>query len=142
MSSNILFHTLSLPFQLENENQYFIWLNTLCSRENKSIQTLNYVFCTDEELLQYNRDYLNHDYYTDIISFPMNDDPIEGDIMISIDRVKDNANTYQTAFLTELKRVMAHGLLHFLGYDDHQEEDIKMMRKKEKEAIELFDSCN
>lgn len=140
MPSNIFFHTLSLSFNLENENQYSDWLNTLCSHENKSIQTLNYVFCTDEELLEYNREYLDHDYYTDIISFPMNNDPIEGDIMISIDRVKDNATTYSVDFTTELKRVMAHGLLHFLGYDDHQEDDIKLMRQKEKEAIELFDS--
>lgn len=140
MSSNIFYHTLSLSFNLDNEQIYSMWLNTLSSNENKSIHSLNYVFCTDDELLQYNRDYLNHDYYTDIISFPMNDDPIEGDIMISIDRVKENAETYKADFQTELKRVMAHGLLHFLGYDDHTGQDIKVMRQKEKEAIRLFQS--
>ena len=88
--------------------------------------------------MQINKDYLVHDYYTDIISFPLKEDPIEGDIYISIDRVKENAQDFNVEFEEELKRVMIHGLLHFFGYDDHEEADIKTMREKEAFYLNQF----
>ncbi len=109
------------------------WIRDIAAAEGFSIQGLNYIFCSDDYLLQINKDYLQHDYYTDIISFDNSDvdQVIEGDIFISIDRVRENALTEKTGFDQELLRVLAHGILHLCGYDDHAEEDKEEMRGKE-----------
>ncbi|HQW03710.1 MAG TPA: rRNA maturation RNase YbeY, partial [Saprospiraceae bacterium] len=85
----------------------------------------------DEFLLEINRNHLDHDYYTDIITFPLNDNPLIAEIYISIDRVQENATGLNIPFEDELHRVMIHGVLHLCGYDDHEEEDIRVIRKKE-----------
>ncbi|WP_353890983.1 rRNA maturation RNase YbeY [Algoriphagus sediminis] len=109
---------------------------------NKKIADLNYIFCSDDYLLQINLQYLNHNTYTDIITFDGSDasEEISGDIFISIDRVQENAMTLGTIPDTELLRVISHGLLHLIGYNDKSNKDKKVMRQKETEAIELFES--
>jgi len=107
---------------------------------NAKALSLNFIFCTDEYLLELNRKYLNHDYYTDIITFPYRQHPrpLEADIFISIDRVKENALQGGIAFQDELLRVIIHGVLHLLGFDDHRPEDKARMRKMEDQCIQLY----
>lgn len=128
---NILFYSEGIDFTIHAEDNIRQWLLTIAKTEQKELDYINYVFLSDEGLLLKNKEFLNHDYYTDIISFQMEQDPIAGDIFISIDRVKENAETYGVDFMSELLRVISHGLLHFIGYGDKSEEDIKVMRSKE-----------
>lgn len=134
----IQFFSEDIDFSLESESQYIDWLLKLAQSHKATIDGLNYIFVDDEYLLNVNKEYLDHDYYTDIISFPMSKDPIAGDIFISITRVTENASELNIDFYSELQRVMAHGFLHFLGYDDHSQEDKIIMRKQEELAISLF----
>lgn len=116
------------------------WLDRI-ARENKyTVAELQYTFCSDDQLLEINQKYLNHDYYTDIITFDLSEEKgqIEGDIYISLDRVKDNARVNQTKSQDELLRVMVHGLLHLIGYRDKTPKQIKEMRQKEGEALDLY----
>lgn len=108
-------------------------VRTVFSQEKIQCSTINYIFCSDEYLLQINRLALNHDYYTDIITFPLSSkgQPVEAEIYISIDRVKENAITHNTSFKQEIARVIAHGALHLCGYKDKTKEDIELMREKE-----------
>ena len=101
---------------------------------------MNYVFCSDQHLLQLNRDYLQHDYYTDIITFDQSEEEslIEGDIFISVDRVDDNARLLNVELIMEMRRVMAHGMLHLCGYGDKSPEDELVMRAKEDEWLQKF----
>ena len=101
---------------------------------------MNYIFSNDDYLLKINQDFLQHDTYTDIITFDNSSQKgkIDGEIYISVDRIKENAQIQQIGFDSELHRVMAHGLLHLCGYKDKSEADIKKMREKEDEAIEKF----
>ncbi|MCL4107804.1 UNVERIFIED_CONTAM: hypothetical protein GTU68_027189 [Idotea baltica] len=105
-----------------------------------SLQVINYIFCSDEYLLEINQNYLKHDYYTDIISFPYSEkpSPLQGDIFISIDRVMENAKDREISFEKELLRVVSHGFLHFCGYKDKTEEEQENMRRKEEEMMQLF----
>lgn len=137
--AEISFFQEDIDFQISDDSLYSKWLESIVKYYNKNIETLNYIFTSDEYLLKVNQDYLNHDYYTDIISFPLSKEPISGDIFISIDRVKENSQTLETDFNSELHRVMAHGLLHFIGFDDHSEEDINDMRQAEDFSISLFE---
>jgi len=116
------------------------WLLLIANGENQKIEGINYVFCNDEYLYKINLEYLNHDTYTDIVTFDNSEeeDRIEGDIFISVDRVKENAITNNTAFKEELKRVMAHGLLHLFGYNDKTADEQKVMRKKEEACLSLY----
>ncbi|MCL4150405.1 UNVERIFIED_CONTAM: hypothetical protein GTU68_062635, partial [Idotea baltica] len=104
---------------------------------------ISYIFCSDTFLLSLNKQYLDHDYYTDILTFPLESQGISNgiaaDIFISIERVKENADTYDTSFEQELRRVMIHGVLHLLGFDDHGDEGQRQMRNRENEALSLFD---
>lgn len=134
----IEFHYDEIDFQLETEKHYKSWLESIAAKHEKEIGQLNYIFCSDEKLLEINKAYLDHDYYTDIISFPYELEPISGDIYISVDRVKENASSFEITFDHEILRVMSHGLLHFIGFDDHSEEDVKAMRSAENEAINMF----
>lgn len=109
-----------------------IWLTGVCVSENKFLDDVNIIFCSDEYLLQMNIEHLNHDYFTDVITFDYSEyDSISGDLFISIDRVKENALDFNTIFNHELLRVIVHGVLHLLGYKDKSEEDILLMRSKE-----------
>jgi len=108
------------------------WLKNVIASENKISGDIAVVFCDDAYLLKKNIEFLKHDSLTDVISFDYcQENKISGDILISIERVKENANIYNTTFLNELNRVMAHGLLHLLGYKDKTKKDSKLMRKKE-----------
>ncbi|MBR5167497.1 MAG: rRNA maturation RNase YbeY [Salinivirgaceae bacterium] len=114
-------------------------IETVLANENRTLGEVNYIFCSDDYLLNINKQYLNHDYYTDVISFDYSEDGIiSGDIFISVDTVKDNANEYEVEFKKELARVMVHGVLHFIGYKDKTEEDAKQMRQKENQYLPLF----
>lgn len=107
--------------------------------EGKEIEQVNYIFCSDAYLLKINKDYLAHDYYTDIITFPYSYQPIKSDIYISIDRVAENADTETVSFRHELHRVLVHGLLHMCGYDDQDSDATAIMRQKEDQYLALID---
>jgi probable rRNA maturation factor len=126
------FCTEDITFSLKEKLKHKAWLNEVAKQEGKRILELTYVFCSDDYLLQINQEYLNHDTLTDIVTFDNSEDPkrIEGDIFISIDRVKENGDALGTKE-TELKRVMVHGLLHLLGYKDKKKEDKAIMTEKE-----------
>ncbi len=127
-------------FQLKNKKQLSQWIEKIISLEKKKLEELNYIFCNDDYLHQINLEYLQHDTFTDIITFDNSESPdtIEGDIFISIERVKENAVNFNAVFLTELKRVMIHGVLHLIGYPDKTEAEAQKMRLKEEEALNLF----
>ena len=126
-------------FILENEDQYANWVSSIISSESKTEGEINYVFVDDDYLLKLNIEHLQHDTLTDIISFDYSlGNQINGDIFISVERVIDNAADFNTDFNTELKRVMAHGILHYCGYNDKTEVEKAIMRSKEDHKIEMF----
>lgn len=115
-------------------------IEKLVNNENRTLGDVNYILCSDAYLLDINRQYLNHDYYTDVISFDYcEDNVISGDIFISVDTVADNAKEYGVTFEKELARVMIHGVLHFVGYNDKSDEEVPVMRAKENQYLSLFD---
>ena len=112
--------------------KHISWLEKIIQNENKKLGEINYIFCDDEYILKINRDYLQHDYYTDIITFDsVKGKTISGEIFVSLQRISDNASTLSVRFDKELKRVLAHGILHLCGYKDKTEEEISEMRNKE-----------
>lgn len=117
-----------------------VWLKKIALKEKFIIRDLNYIFMKDDELLQINIEYLNHDTYTDIITFDNSykAGKIEGDIFISLERVEANAQKFNTTFENELHRVLAHGLLHLCGYKDKKKADIEIMRMKEEESLAML----
>lgn len=126
-------------FIINNENDYSNWIENIITSEKKSLGEINYIFCDDDYLLDINIKHLNHDTYTDIITFNYCEDQnISGDIFISTERVKENASIYEVSFDEELLRVMSHGVLHLIGYNDKTDEEEKIMRQKEDEKIKLF----
>ncbi len=134
----INFH-YELDFKLVNESHYSDWILYVIESENKESGELNYIFCDDEYLFNINNEYLNHDTYTDIISFDYSEgNLLQGDVFISIDRVRENATLFETIFDEELKRVMIHGVLHYCGYKDKDKDAAKLMREKENEKIKMF----
>ena len=135
MSKKIIYHTEDVDFQLFKKPPLSNWIKKTVEIEGKTLGTVTYIFCSDDYLHKMNIEHLNHDTLTDIITFPYSDNPIEGDIFISIDRVKDNAQDFNTTFDNELHRVMIHGILHLCGYKDKTEEDEKLMRQKEDEGL-------
>ena len=136
----IYFFSEDTPFELPNKLRRKRWLKELANASGYQIKELNYVFCSDEFLYQMNVDYLKHHTYTDIITFDNSEKngKLEGDIFISVDRVRDNAKAHATDEESELTRVLAHGLLHLIGYKDKTKEEASLMRKKEDEAIQLY----
>lgn len=139
MPNNIYFHTQSVSFHLKKKKIIKNWLNTVITNEGKELDNISIVFCSDEYLLDINNKYLSHDYYTDVITFNYNQGKIiSGDILISIERVKENARIFLSEFDKELNRVMVHGVLHLLGYKDKTLIQEKKMRKKEEEALALL----
>lgn len=135
----IHFFSEEIPFTLSNPKKHSSWLINIIESHHKKVANLNYIFCSDEYLLQINKAHLNHDFYTDIITFDSSEsrDEIEGDIFISIDRVEENASKLQVTFDNELARVMAHGILHLLGFDDKTPGEKKIMREKEEACLSL-----
>lgn len=126
-------------FELDNETAISDWLSQVIVSENKKEGEINYIFCDDEYLHKINMEYLNHDTLTDIISFDYAvGNELHGDIFVSVERVRDNAQDFDVSFEEELKRVLVHGILHYCGYKDKSEEDETLMRQKEEEKIALF----
>ena len=139
-SKSKVYFFFQAPVSLQNRVKLKKFIESIFKKEKKKIQGLNYVFCTDEELLEINRQYLNHDYYTDIVSFELSkkDEPAEGDIYISIDRIRDNALSLGEPLYKELHRVIFHGALHLCGYKDKTRSQSLEMRKKEEEYLSLY----
>ena len=126
-------------FKLEDEEKYGAWIGNVCISEGYTLGDLNYIFCDDAYLLNINQTYLQHDDYTDIITFDyMIGKVLSGDVYISVERVLENSVSYAVSFQEELLRVMGHGLLHLMEYQDKGEEHIMKMRAKEDEKIKMF----
>lgn len=133
----ILFHTdSSIKFNLSYKRPYKSWISDIILSYKKNIGDINYIFCSDEKILEINKEFLQHDYYTDIISFDYCEgNLISGDIYISIDTVKSNSIKYNTHFTEELHRVLIHGVLHFIGFKDKSKSDASKMREAENKAL-------
>lgn len=126
-------------FSLNNKNVYKKALLKLIESEKFELENLTYIFCSDEYLLEINQNFLNHDTYTDIITFDYSEEQkLSAEIYISTERVAENAKTYEVTFEQELQRVMVHGVLHCCGYKDKTESERQLMRTKENEKIKLF----
>lgn len=126
-------------FELENEAQYEEWISRIIESEGFDEGEINYIFCDDEYLHKINVEYLDHDTLTDIISFDYTvGNILQGDIFVSIERVKDNAKDFKVSFEEELKRVLSHGVLHYCGYKDKSPKDEALMRSKEEEKMQMF----
>lgn len=140
--ASINFFTEDTSYVLKNKRAIKAWLASAIETEGYVLQELNFIFCADEYLLRMNQDYLNHDTYTDVITFDNSEDPgtILGDIFISIDRIKENASTFKHPVATELCRVMIHGTLHLLGYKDKSKAAKKLMTEKEDHYLSLLSS--
>ncbi len=145
----IRFEVIDATFNLRRKIAIKNWINEIILRKNRKTGSVNYLFASDPYVLNVNRQFLGHDYYTDIITFDTSDyespgavncqsDRLSADIVISLDTVLANSESYGSTFSSELYRVMAHGILHLLGYDDHSESDIVEMRKAEDEALALL----
>lgn len=137
----ISFSTENLDFELEDKVKVKKWISEIIKAQGKKVGQIGYLFCDDAYLIEVNRTYLNHDTYTDIITFDyVVGDMISGDIMISVERVKENALQFNTSFEQELHRVIIHGVLHLLGQMDKSESEAAEMRKKEEAALVLWNT--
>ncbi len=116
------------------------WIAQLVETEGYALEELNYIFCSDTHLHKINMEFLKHDTYTDVITFDQSEEPnlIEGDVFISIDRLRENALSFKVPLEEEMQRVMVHGVLHLMGYKDKTEEEVAQMRAKEKECLEIY----
>lgn len=129
---SINFHTEDTDYNLDNKRSIQKWITTVINDQEHSLGTINYILCSDEYLLAMNQKYLNHDTYTDVITFDYSTSKvISGDIFISIERVQENARIFKKDLIDELSRVMVHGVLHLCGYKDKSLEESAEMRKME-----------
>lgn len=134
----VRFFTEDVKFDFKQRMLTRNWLKLVAGSEIRKIGDINIIFCSDNYILDVNMKYLQHDYFTDIITFDYCEgDHLSGDLFISIDTVKDNAQFYGTEFSDELNRVIVHGVLHLVGYDDHTEPDQVLMREKENYYLKL-----
>lgn len=135
----ITFFTESVTYNLKHKTKVRNWIKATIEKEGYALQELNFIFCSDDYLLSINQQYLNHDTYTDIITFDNSDEQgqIVSDIFISIDRIKENAKEYKKTTFDELCRIMIHGTLHLLGYKDKSKADKTLMTQKEDEYLAL-----
>jgi probable rRNA maturation factor len=134
------FFSEEIEFKVPQVTKTSKWLKTISQLNGYKIGELNYIFCSDDYLLEVNKQYLEHDYYTDILTFDNSeeDTELEGDIFVSIDRVRDNASTLDIGFESEFRRVLIHGMLHLMGYEDSTDELKLRMRAKEDECLQLY----
>lgn len=131
--------SIETKYSLKNRMLLKRWVKVVLENKGKKLGNLYFILCDDDFLLKINRQFLKHDYYTDIITFDYTEDGIiAGDLFISIDRVRDNATALQVSEHEELMRVMIHGVLHLLGLKDKSDEEAKQMRKAEEECLELL----
>lgn len=135
----ISFGSKDLKFSLKNKRELSSWITAVIRDHHAGYENLAFVFCSDDALLEINRQFLQHDFYTDIITFDYsvhrNRLVVSGEIFLSIDRIKENADKFKTSFATELHRVMIHGVLHLLGYKDKTPSERKAMRLAEQQAL-------
>lgn len=137
----IRFSSQNGSFELSEQKKVQLWVSNVIKQRRMSVGNINYLFCDDEYLLSVNQKYLQHDTYTDIITFDyVSGGLISGDILISIDRVGENARLFDVPFEQELRRVIIHGVLHLLGQGDKSESEAQEMRRQEGEALGLWDS--
>jgi rRNA maturation RNase YbeY len=135
----LILYNSETSFSLKDEKKISVWIEYISALEGFTIGEINYIFCDDVFLNSINKEFLNHDSFTDIISFDYTlGQQLNGDIYISTERVLDNAETYSVAFESELCRVMIHGVLHYMGYKDKSIEDKNEMRKKENTCLLLY----
>ncbi len=128
----IIFQSENIYFVLEKEENLKLFIETIINENGKQCGEWSYIFCSDDYLLDINKKHLEHDYYTDVITFDYCEEKkISGDIFISIDRVEENSKKYNVSFDNELLRIIFHGLLHLLGFDDKTKDDKELMTKKE-----------
>ena len=134
----VSYFTEDTKFSFKEKRLTSRWLKLVAESEIRRLGDVSVIFCSDNYILDVNMKYLQHDYFTDIITFDYCEkDVLSGDLFISIDSVRENAQFYGTEFADELNRVMVHGLLHLIGYDDHSEADIAEMRQKENYYLEM-----
>lgn len=135
----ITFQNQSITFKLKEKAKLKAWIKTITEKEKHILGDINYIFCSDDELLDINLRHLNHNTYTDIITFDYTEaKKINSDIFISVDRVAENATKFKVSFEEELHRVMIHGILHLCGYKDKSKADSELMRKQENASLKLF----
>ena len=136
----IRFSTLDVELPPVNPMRDKAWIEAVAEMHGKTIGELYYYFCSDNKLLEINRERLGHDFYTDIVTFPLTDCETvpSSEFCISIDRIKENAETFGRSYESELHRVIIHGVLHLIGFDDLTEEEEKVMREKEEESLKLL----
>ena len=136
----IYFFTEVVNYTLRDKNKIRKWILNATISENYELTNVNYIFCSDSYLYKTNLEYLNHDTYTDIITFDNSEvvKEISGDIFISIDRVKENSKTFKVTFKHELYRVMIHGILHLMGYKDGTQKEKELMKAKEDYYLSLL----
>lgn len=139
-SNPIQFHFLSGPFYFPDRTRLKTYLAKIFRKEGCRVQHINYIFCTDTYLLQFNQDFLNHDTYTDIITFQLSHkgEPLLSDIYISTERVRENSKIFHTTFKKEIHRVILHGAFHLCGYSDKSKEDIRLMRALEDDHLRRY----
>ena len=136
---NVTFQTEGIDYPKIEEDKLSEWIDKVAKKYNKEVGEISYLFCDDEKILEVNREYLNHDFYTDIITFDYSeDDIISGDIIISLQMVESNSQMYKTEYLEELHRVIIHGILHLCGVKDSTLEEETLMRKAEDNALEML----
>lgn len=143
----ITYHTEKEGFEYGQKRLTSAWLKKVIETEGGSLGDISVVFCSDQYVLQTNRQFLDHDYFTDIITFDYcltkgKKRLISGDLIISVDNVRENSETFKTGFKNELRRVIVHGVLHLLGYGDKQEDEKAVMRAKEDEYLALLYSMS
>lgn len=133
----IRYFTEDIDFAFKGKSVHSAWLKAVSEEESRRPGQISVIFCSDPYLLEINRKYLGHDYYTDIITFDYSEgDTISGDLFISVDTVRSNAEYYSADFKDELDRVIVHGVLHLIGYDDHTDEQSAEMRARENHYLE------
>lgn len=139
LAEAIDFHSEDIDFSLNQADAIRRWIKQIIDQEDRTLQHISYIFCSDAYLHELNVQYLDHDTLTDIITFHYAKLPaVEGDIFISIDRIRENAAQYEVTFENELHRVMSHGVLHLCGYGDKKPEEKKRMTEKENQALDLL----
>lgn len=136
----IRFSTLDVDMPTIDQQRTKAWIEKVAQGYGKPIGELYYYFCSDDQLLDINKQRLGHDFYTDIVTFPSNDceTVLSSEFCISVDRIKENAITFSRSYESELHRVIIHGVLHLIGFDDHTDKDEQLMREKEEEALKLL----
>ena len=135
----ISYFTEDIKFSFNRKRLTSRWLKEVARVEGKKVGDISVIFCSDNYLLEINKKHLNHNYYTDIITFDYCEgDTLSGDLFISVDSVRENAKYYDVSFDEELNRVIVHGVLHLIGYDDHSPEDVSQMRAKENTSLYLL----